>query len=55
MENQEHWLVFFGVDLLLDVLLMLTEQFGVELYVARFVYTMNVTEAGSDGEIWADG
>lgn len=55
MEDQEDWLVLFGVDLVLDVLLVLAQQFRVELDVAGLVHAMYIAEAGGDGEVWADG
>ena len=54
MEDQEDWLVLLCSNGILDVLLVLLEEFGVELDVARLVDTVDVTEAGSDGEVWGN-
>lgn len=55
MEDQENWLVLLGVDLVLDELLMLAQQFRVKLDVAGLIHPMYVAEAGRDGEVRADG
>jgi hypothetical protein len=55
MENQENWLVFLCSNSILNILLVLAEEFWVKLDVTRFVNTMNITETGSDRKIWRDG
>ena len=52
MENQENRFVLLGSDSIFDVLLVLPEEFGVELDVAGFVNTVDITETGGDGEVW---
>ena len=52
MEDQEDGLILLGFNGILHVLLVLTEEFRVELDIAGFVDTVNVTETGSDGEVW---
>ena len=54
MEDQEDGLVLLGVDLVLDKLLVLPQQFGVKLNITRLVYTVNVTKPGGNGEVRAD-
>jgi hypothetical protein len=51
VEDEEDGLVLRGAGLLLDVLLVLLEQAGLELDVTGLVDTVNVTESGSDGEV----
>jgi hypothetical protein len=55
VEDEEDGLVLLGSDGVLDVLLVLAEELWVELDVAGLVDTVNVTEAGGDGEEWGDG
>jgi hypothetical protein len=55
VEDEEDGLVLLGSDGVLDVLLVLGQELGVQLDVAGLVDTVNVTEAGSDGEVWRDG
>lgn len=55
MEDEEDGLVGGRTGLLLDVLLVLGEELGVELDVAGLVDTVNVTEASGNGEVGADG
>jgi hypothetical protein len=54
VEDEEDRLVGLGALLLLDVLLVLVEQLGVQLDIARLVNTVDVTEASSDGEVGRD-
>lgn len=54
MEDEEDRLVGGRTGLLLDVLLVLREELGVELDVAGLVDTVNVTEASGNGEVGAD-
>ena len=54
MEDEEDGLVGGRAGLLLDVLLVLGEELGVELDVAGLVDTVNVTEASGNGEVGAD-
>ena len=54
VKDQEDRLVLFRVDFVLDVFLMLSQQFRVELDVARLVHPMYVAKAGGDREVWAD-
>jgi hypothetical protein len=51
VEDEEDGLVLRRASLLLDVLLVLLEQAGLELDVTGLVDTVNVTESGSDGEV----
>jgi hypothetical protein len=44
-----------GGELLLDVGLVLAQELGVQLDVARLVDTVDVAEASSDGEVRGDG
>lgn len=55
VEDEEDGLVGSRADLLLDVQLVLLEQLGVQADVARLVDAVHVTEAGSNGEVGADG
>ncbi len=55
MEDEEDGLVLLGAGLLLDVGLVLVEEFGVETDVAGLVNTVNVTETSGNGEVRADG
>jgi hypothetical protein len=55
VEDEEDGLVGGRTGLLLDVLLVLGEELGVELDVAGLVDTVNVTEASGNGEVGADG
>lgn len=55
MEDEEDGLVLLGSDGVLDVLLVLAEELGVELDVTWLVDTVDVTETGGDGEEWGDG
>jgi hypothetical protein len=52
VENQEDWLVLLCSNGILDILLVLTEKFGVELDITGLVDTVDVTKSGSDGEVW---
>lgn len=54
VEDEEDWLVLLGSDGVLDVLLVLAEELWVELDVTGLVDTVNVTEAGGDGEEGGD-
>jgi hypothetical protein len=54
MEDEEDWLVRGSRFLLLDVLLMLVEQFRVEADVARLVDTMHIAKACGNGEVGRD-
>ena len=54
VEDEEDGLVLLGSDGILDVLLVLAEELGVELDVAGLVDTVDVTEASSNGEVWRD-
>jgi hypothetical protein len=54
VEDEEDWLVFLCVILLLNICLMLGEQFRVEFDIARLVDTMDIAEASSDAEIGGD-
>jgi hypothetical protein len=54
VENQEDWLVLLCAYGILDKLLVLAEKLGVELDISRLVNSMDVTETGSDGEVWGD-
>lgn len=55
MEDEEDGLVGGRTGLLLDVLLVLGEELGVELDVTGLVDTVDVTEASGNGEVGADG
>ena len=55
MEDEEDGLVGGRTSLLLDVLLVLGEELGVELDVAGLVDTVDVTKASGNGEVGADG
>lgn len=54
MEDQENRLVLLGTDGILDVFLVLAQQFRVKLDVAWLINTMNISEAGGYGEVWRD-
>lgn len=54
VEDEEDWLVLLGAYGVLDVLLVLAEELWVELDVTWLVDTVDVTEAGGDGEVWRD-
>ena len=55
VEDEEDGLVVLGLDGSLDVSLVLAKELGVELDVSGLVDTVNVAEAGSDGEVGGDG
>lgn len=55
VEDEEDGLVVAVAKLLGDELLVLAKQLGVELDVARLVDTVDVSEAGGDGEVGGDG
>lgn len=55
VEDEEDGLVLLGAYGVLDVLLVLAEELWVELDVTWLVDTVDVTEAGGDGEVWRDG
>lgn len=55
VEDEEDGLVVVGADGLLDVGLVLAEKLRVELDVTGLVDTVNVAEAGGDGEVGGDG
>ena len=55
MEDEEDGLVLVGLDLVLDVFLVLLEQLRVELDVAGLVDTVDITETSGNGEVGADG
>lgn len=55
MEDEEDGLVLVGLGLLLDVGLVLGQQLGVQADVAGLVDTVDVAEAGGNGEVGADG
>jgi hypothetical protein len=52
MEDQEDRLVLLCSNGILYVLLVLTKKFRVELDVTRLVNAVNVTEPGSNREVW---
>lgn len=54
MENQEEGLVLGTLNLLLGVGLVLTQQLGVKLDVARLVDTVDVTETSGNREVGGD-
>lgn len=54
MEDQEDRLVLLRSNSILDILLMLTEKFGVELDITGLVDPVNITESGGDREVWGD-
>lgn len=51
VEDEEDRLVLLGTDGLLDVLLVLLEETGLELNVARLVDSVNVAETSGNGEV----
>jgi hypothetical protein len=55
VEDEEDGLVLVGLDLLLDVGLVLGEELGVQADVAGLVDTVDVTETSGDGEVGGDG
>lgn len=55
MEDQEDGLILLGSNGILDVLLVLGKKLRVELDVAGFVDTVDVTESSGDGEVRRDG
>lgn len=54
VEDEEDWLVLLGLDGRLDVSLVLAEKGWLELDVSWLVDTVDVSEAGGDGEVWGD-
>jgi hypothetical protein len=54
MENQENGLVLLCADGFLDMVLVLAQQFWVELDITWFVNTMNISETSSYGKVWRD-
>lgn len=55
VEDEVDGLVRLGAQLLLDVLLVLGEQLGVQTDVTGFVDTVDIAEASGNGEVRADG
>jgi hypothetical protein len=55
VEDQENRLVLLGSNSILDILLVLAEELGVELDISGLVNTMDVSETSSNGEIRRDG
>jgi len=55
VEDEEDWFILLGVDLPLDVLLVLFEKLRVQLNIARLIDAVHVAKTGGDGEIRADG
>jgi hypothetical protein len=55
VEDEEDRLVLLGAGLLLDVGLVLGEEFGVEADIAGLVDTVNIAETSSNGEVGGDG
>lgn len=55
VEDEEDGLVLVGLDLLLDVGLVLGEELGVQADVAGLVDTVDVTETSGNGEVGGDG
>lgn len=55
VEDEEDGLVVGGVDGGLDVSLVLAKELGVQLNVAGLVDTVDVAEAGGNGEVGRDG
>lgn len=55
MEDEEDGLVLLGLELLLDVGLVLGEELGVQADVAGLVDTVDVTETSGNGEVGGDG
>ena len=54
MEDKENRLWILGRQLVLDVLLVLGQQLGVKLHVARLVDSVDVAEACSNREVRTD-
>ena len=54
VEDEEDGLVILGASLLLDVLLVLGEETGLELDVTGLVDTVDVTETSGNGEVGGD-
>lgn len=55
MEDEEDGLVLLGLELLLDVGLVLGEELGVQADVAGLVHTVDITETSGNGEVGGDG
>lgn len=55
VEDEENGLLLLGADGSLDVLLVLAEELGVQLDIAGLVDTVDIAEAGGNGEVWGDG
>jgi hypothetical protein len=55
VEDKVNWLILRGASLRLDVGLVLGEQLRVKLHVTGLVDTVDITEAGGNGEVRADG
>lgn len=54
MEDQEDRFVLLCLDGSLDMCLVLAEELRLKLDIAWLVDTVDVTEAGSDGEVWGN-
>jgi hypothetical protein len=54
VEDEEDGLVLLGASLLLNVGLVLAEEFRVEADVAGLVDTVHITETSGNGEVRAD-
>lgn len=55
MEDEEDGLILLGLEVLLNVGLVLLEELGVQADVAGLVDTVHVTEASGNGEVGGDG
>lgn len=55
VEDEEDWLILLGSNGILDVLLVLGEEFWVQLDISWLVDTVHVTETRGNGEVWGDG
>ncbi len=51
VENQENWFVFLPTNGILYVLLVLSQEFWVELDVTRFVDIVNISKASDERKI----
>lgn len=54
MKDKKDRLILCAIGLLFDILLMFAEEFWMQLYISRLVYSVDISESGGDGEVGAD-
>ena len=55
MEYQKHRLAIFCSCLILNILLVLGKELGMQLHISRLIDAMDVPKTGSNGKVGANG